>query len=51
MKAGTVTDALQHPAEWPLEIVGKAIQAESAEVGRLPVIARVATNDRWFTQG
>ena len=51
MKSSTATDALQHPEEWPLEIVGRAIQAESAKVGRLPIIAGVAANDRWFTQG
>lgn len=51
MKSATVTDVLQHPEEWPLEIVARAIQAESATVGRLPAIAHVATDDRWFVQG
>lgn len=51
MKAATVSDVLRHPEDWPLEIVGKAIQAESARVSRLPVVARVAADDRWFEQG
>lgn len=44
-------DVLQHPEEWPLEILGKAIQAESAKVSRLPSIARVTAEDRWFQAG
>jgi hypothetical protein len=51
MKAATVSDALQHPEEWPLEIVGKAIQAEVAKVSRQPPIARIAIEDRWFQAG
>jgi hypothetical protein len=51
LKAATVADVLQHPEDWPLEIVGKAIQAESAKVSRLPSIARVAAEDRWFQAG
>ena len=51
MKAVTVADVLRHPEEWPLEIVGKAVQAESAKVGRMPAIARVASDCRWFEQG
>jgi hypothetical protein len=48
MTAATVADVLQHPEEWPLEVVGKAIQAESARISRLPPIAQVATEDGWF---
>ena len=51
MRAATATDVLQSPEDWPLEIVAKAIQVESAKVGRLPAIARVAADDRWFDPG
>lgn len=39
--AAAATDVLEHPEEWPLEIVTKAIQVNSAKVGRLPAIAGV----------
>lgn len=48
LRAAAATDVLQHPEEWPLEIVAKAIQVESAKVGRLPAIAGVASSHRWF---
>jgi len=48
MKAATVSDVLQHPEEWPVEVVGKAIRAESAKVSRLPAIAAVAAEGLWF---
>jgi hypothetical protein len=51
LRATAASDVLQHPEEWPLEIVAKAIQVESAKVGRLPAIAGVAAADRWFDQG
>jgi hypothetical protein len=51
LRAAAATDVLQHPEEWPLEIVAKAIQVESAKIRRLPAILSVATSDRWFEQG
>ena len=50
LRAAAATEVLQHPEEWPLEIVSKAIQVESAKVGRLSAIAGLASTDRWFEQ-
>ena len=53
IKLGAVTGAkakeiLTHPDEWPVEIVGRAIQQASANLNRLPSIASVAEANRWF---
>lgn len=50
LRAAAATEVLQRPEEWPLEIVSKAIQVESAKVGRLSAIAGLASADRWFEQ-
>ena len=61
LRAAAAMEVLEHPEarrgagrgreQWPLEIVAKAIQVESAKIGRLPAVARVAADCRWLDQG
>lgn len=48
MNAATSKDVLEHPEDWPLEIVGRAVQQSSGPLGRRPTIAEVADTNNWF---
>ena len=48
LNIATAMDVLKYPEEWPVEIVGRAIQQAATQLSRLPSIAHLAEENRWL---
>lgn len=48
MKVVTAKGVLERPDEWPIEIVGRAIQQASGQMNRMPSVTQLAESDKWF---
>lgn len=40
---------IDHPEDWPVEVVGRSLGRLSSRLGQLPAIQEVARRNRWFT--
>ena len=48
LKAATAEKVLERPEEWPLDVVGRAIQHASVQITKLPPLGDLAERSRWF---
>lgn len=48
LSSATANQVLAKPDEWPREVVGLAVQHASTRLARLPPVARLERENRWF---
>lgn len=48
LSAATADQILAEPDQWPREIVGAAVQHASTRLSRLPAVAQLERENRWF---
>jgi hypothetical protein len=48
LTTATANQILTEPDQWPIEVVGAAVQHASTRLARLPGIAQIAADDHWF---
>jgi hypothetical protein len=48
MRTPLARKILEHPDQWPTEIVGRAIQQIAGQMNHMPPIAQLAEDNKWF---